>query len=103
MHNCQQIAQLTLTHHATTINNNAEIDQQAPPGLRTQMPVGQMPIWGGQNTRHTYKGQQNIRATARENTGQNTKGTHPVPREVKIPDPAGVEGRDSKDHAISTD
>ena len=54
----------------------------------------------------------NVRATAEDNTGQNTdKGHTPSPRiGIKIPDPtgnrtrvAGVEGRDSTDHASATD
>ena len=72
-----------------------------------------------QNTRQIHKGgppwmcgQHNVRATAEDNTGQNTdKGYTPNPRaEIKIPDPAGnrtravgLEGRDSTDHATATD
>ena len=57
-------------------------------------------------------GQHNVRASAVDNTGQNTfKGHTPNPRrEIKIPDPAvnrtraaGLEGRDSTDHATATD
>ena len=53
-------------------------------------------------------GQHNVRASAEDNTGQNTDKVHtPNPRtEIKIPDPAGnrtraagLEGRDSTDHA----
>ena len=55
-------------------------------------------------------GQHNVRASAGNNTGQNTKDT-PNPRtEIKIPDPAGnqtraaeLEGRESTDHATATD
>ena len=46
-------------------------------------------------------GQHNIRASAEENTG---KGHTLNPRtEIKISDPAGLEGRDSTDHATATD
>ena len=54
----------------------------------------------------------NVRASAEDNTGQNTdKGHTPNPRtKIKIPDPAGnrtraavLEGRDSTDHATATD
>ena len=55
-------------------------------------------------------GQHNVRASAEDNTGQNTKDTHPIPGQIKIPDPAGnrtraagLEGRDSTDHATATD
>ena len=50
-------------------------------------------------------GQHNVMAFAKDNTGQNTdKGHTPNPRtEIKIPDPAGLEGRDSTDHATATD
>ena len=58
-------------------------------------------------------GQHNVRAFAGDSTGQNTdKGHIPNPRtEIKIPDPArdrtraaaGLEGRDSTDHATATD
>ena len=52
-------------------------------------------------------GQDKVRASAEDNTGQNTdKDT----QEIKIPDPAGnltrvagLEGRDSTDHATTTD
>ena len=57
-------------------------------------------------------GQHNVRASAEDNTGQNgNKGYTPNPMiEIKIPDPAGnrtraagLEGRDSTDHATTTD
>ena len=57
-------------------------------------------------------GQHNVRASAEDNTGQNIdKGHTPNPRtEIKIPDPAGnrtraagLEGRDSTNHATATD
>ena len=57
-------------------------------------------------------GQHNVRASAGENTGQNTdKGHSPNPKtEIKIPDPvgnwtqvAGLEGTDSTDHATAVD
>ena len=57
-------------------------------------------------------GQHNARASAEDNRGQNTdKGHTPNPRtEIKIPDhagngtrTAGLEGRDSTDHATATD
>ena len=57
-------------------------------------------------------GQHNVRATAEDNTGQNTDIGHaPNPRtEIKIYNPAGnrtraamVEGRYSIDHATATD
>ena len=56
--------------------------------------------------------QHNARASAGDNTGQNTdKGHTPNPRtEIKIPDPAGnrtraawLECRDSTDHAKATE
>ena len=56
--------------------------------------------------------QHNVRATAGDNTGQNTdKGHTPSPRiEINIPDPAGnrtraagLEGGNSTDHATATD
>ena len=56
-------------------------------------------------------GQHNDRASAEDNTGQNSdKGDTPNPRtEIKIPHPAGnrtraagLEGRDSTDHATAT-
>ena len=55
-------------------------------------------------------GQINVRASAEDNTGQNT-GHTPNPRtENKTPEPtgnrtraAGLEGRDSTDHATTTD
>ena len=78
------------------------------------MPVGQMPVGEqqslDQNTRQIHKGgppwmygHHNVRASAEDNTGQNTKDIHPKPRtEIKIPDPAGnrtraagLEDRDS--------
>ena len=57
-------------------------------------------------------GQHNVRAFAGDSTGQITdKGNTPNPRiGLKIPDPAGnrtraagLEGRDSTDHATATD
>ena len=57
-------------------------------------------------------GQHNVRASAEDNTGQNTdKGHTPKPRiGIKIPDPAGnrtraagLGGRVSTDHATATD
>ena len=57
-------------------------------------------------------GQHNARASAEDNIGQNKDREHiPNPRtEIKIPDPAGnrtraagLEGRDSTDHATATD
>ena len=57
-------------------------------------------------------GQQKVRASAGDSTGQNTdKGHTPNSRiRIKIPDPAanltraaGLEGRDSTDHATATD
>ena len=58
-------------------------------------------------------GQHNVRASAEDNTRQNTdKGHTPKPRMeiIKIRDPAGnrtrtagLEGRDSTDHATATD
>ena len=50
-------------------------------------------------------GQHNVRASSEDNTGQNTdKGHTPNPRtEIKIPDPAGLEDRNSTDHATATD
>ena len=55
-------------------------------------------------------GQHNVRTTIGDNTGQ-YKGHTPNPRiEMKIPDPAenrtlaaGLEFRDSTDHAMATD
>ena len=57
-------------------------------------------------------GQHNVRASAGDNTGQNTdRGHTPNPRiEIKIPDPAGnrtgvagLDGMDSTDHATAKD
>ena len=55
-------------------------------------------------------GQRNVRASAEDNTGQNTKDTHPIPGQKLKFDPAGnrtravgLEGRDSTDHATATD
>ena len=57
-------------------------------------------------------GQHNVRASAGDSTGQNTDKEHTSnPRiGIKIPDPAGnrtraagVEGRESTDHATATD
>ena len=93
-----------------------------PPGLTTQMPVGQMPVGEqqtvDQNARQIHKdgsswmcGQHNVRATAGDNIGQNKdKWNTPSPRlEIKISDPAGnrtptagLKGRDSSDHATAT-
>ena len=60
-----------------------------PQELTTQMPVGQMSVGEqlsmDQNTRLIHKGGppwmcgQHIRASAGDNTGQNTKETHPIP------------------------
>ena len=56
-------------------------------------------------------GQHNVRASAEDRTGLNTDKGHTLnPRiEIKIPDPAGnrtraagLEGRDSTDHATAT-
>ena len=56
--------------------------------------------------------QHNVRASAGDSTGQNTgKGHTPNPKiGILIPDPAGnrtraagLEGRDSTDHAMATD
>ena len=56
--------------------------------------------------------QHNVRVSAGDNTGQYTDKRHtPNPRiQIKIPDPtgnrtraAGLEGRDSTDHATATD
>ena len=50
--------------------------------------------------------QHNVRASAEDNTGQNTDKEHtPNPRtEIKIRTRvAGLEGRDSTDHATATD
>ena len=57
-------------------------------------------------------GQHNVRASAEDSTGQNTDQGHTpnVRTEIKIPDAAGnrtraagLEGRDSNDHATATD
>ena len=50
-------------------------------------------------------GQNNVRVFDGDNTGQNTdKGHAGNPRtEIKIPYPAGFEGRDSTDYATATD
>ena len=57
-------------------------------------------------------GQHNVRASAVDNTGQNTDKGHTSNSrtDVKISDPAGnrtraagLEGRDSTDHAAATD
>ena len=55
--------------------------------------------------------QLNVRATARDNTGRNLEGTHPVVGwKLKIMTPpgiepgrAGLESRDFTDHATTTD
>ena len=56
--------------------------------------------------------QHNVRAPAEDNTGQNTKDTHPIPgQELKfltLPESnpgrhAGLEGRDYIDNATATD
>ena len=73
-----------------------------PPGTKTQMPVCQMPVEGATNNRPEYQtdftragllicGQQNVRASTRDNTRQNTdKGHTSSPRiQIKIPAPAG--------------
>ena len=94
-----------------------------PPGHSSQIPVGQMPIWGAtdvdQNTRQIHKGgppwvwsKHNVSVSARDNTGQDTDVGHtPSPRiEIKISayagnrtQIAGQEGRDSTDHATATE
>ena len=53
-------------------------------------------------------GQHNVRASAEDNTGQNTKDTHPIPgQKLKFLTPPGIEpgmeGRDSTDDATATD
>ena len=55
-------------------------------------------------------GQHNVRATARDNAGQNIKDTSSPKIEIKISDPAenrtlatGLKGRDSTDHATAMD
>ena len=57
-------------------------------------------------------GQHNVRASAEDSTGQNTDNEHTAnPRTgIKIPDPtgnrtrvAGLDGKDSTDHATATD
>ena len=77
-------------------------------------------IWARTLDRNTraglpeISGQQNVRvkATGRDNTGENTdKGHTPCPRiEIKIPDPAwniirtaGLEGKDSADYSTAPD
>ena len=85
------------------------------------MPVSQIPVGGAtvSGTLDIHRGgppgmcgQHNVRASAEDYTGQNTdKGHIPNPRtDIKIPDPAGnrfrvagLEGRDSTDHATATD
>ena len=49
-------------------------------------------------------GQHNVRASAEDNTGQNADKGHisNLRTEIKIPDPAGLESRDSTDHAPAT-
>ena len=92
----------------------------SPPGLTTQMPVGQMLVEGAkqtvdQNTRQTHKvgppwiyNQHNGRVTAGDNTGQNTDKGHTLSTRIgiKISEPAlnrnratGFEDRDSTNHA----
>ena len=83
------------------------------------MPVGQMPVGEEQSldqkSIQIHKGgppwmcgQHNVRASAEDNTGQNTDKGHTANPGIgiKIPDPAGyrtrvagLEGRDSTDHA----
>ena len=56
-------------------------------------------------------GQHNVRASAGDNTGHNTKDTRPIPgQKLKFLTPAGnrtraagLEGRDSTDHATAKD
>ena len=55
-------------------------------------------------------GQQNVKATARDNTGQNTKDMPSTKIEIKTPDPtktqsqaARLECRDSTDHITAAD
>ena len=55
-------------------------------------------------------GHQNVRAIIKDNTEQNTKDTASARIEIKIPDldgnltlVAGLEGRDSTDHATTTE
>ena len=87
------------------------------------MPVGQMPagraiVYGPEHQTETQgRASLNVwsaqaRASAGDNTGQNTdKGHTPNPRiGIKIPDPAGtrtraagLEGRDATDHVTATD
>ena len=88
-----------------------------PPGTYNQMPVGINSLWTRTLDLCTRAGlpecsQHNVRASAGDNTGQNTgKGHTSNPRtEIKIPDPSGnrtwatgLEGRDSNDHNTATD
>ena len=55
-------------------------------------------------------GEYNVRATAGDKIGQNTKGTPSSRIEIKISDPVGnrtraygLDGRDSTDHGTATD
>ena len=86
--------------------------------------MGQMPagvavatVFGPEQQTYTQRGppwmcgQHNVRASAGDNTGQNTDNEHTYPRtEIKITDPAGnptsaagLEGRNPTDHATETD
>ena len=84
------------------------------------MPMGQMPVGRvqtiDQNSSQIHKAelpeicdQQNVRATARGNTWQNTKGTLPIPgQKLKFLTPPGIEPgrrfgrRDSTDNSKAT-
>ena len=85
-------------------------------GLTTQMPVREHRLWTRTLEKYTREGlpeicgQQNSRATASYDTGQNTDKGHTLSSriEIKIPDPAGnrnlavgLEGRDSTEHTAT--
>ena len=67
-----------------------------PQGLTSQMPVGQMPVGGATVSGPEHKGrppwmcgQHNVRASAKDNTGQNA---HPIPgQKLKFLTPPGIE------------
>ena len=68
-----------------------------PPVFTTQMPVGEHRLWRTLD-RYTWVGipeicdRQNVWVTARDNTGHNTKDTHPVrENKLKFLTPPGME------------
>ena len=53
---------------------------------------GSNSLWTRTLDRHTMCGQHNVRVSAEDNTGQNTKDTHPIPGyKLKFLTPQGIE------------